>query len=53
MEQNTANTQFLNILNAKISELVVKRRSQTPPEQSATNQKLTKLYNLKWQFLQN
>lgn len=53
MEKTTANKQFFDQLNNKIVQLIIKRRTATDTEQTAINEKLTKLYNLKWQFLQN
>ena len=50
--ENTANKQFFDQLNNKIAELIIKRRKATDSEQATINEKLTKLYNLKWQYLQ-
>ena len=50
--ENTTNKQFFDQLNNKIAELIIKRRKATDSEQVAINEKLTKLYNLKWQYLQ-
>ena len=50
--ENTANKQFFDQLNNKITELIIKRRKATDSEQATINEKLTKLYNLKWQYLE-
>ena len=50
--ENTANKQFFDQLNEKIAQLIIKRRKATDTEQATINEKLTKLYNLKWQYLQ-
>jgi hypothetical protein len=52
MENTTANKQFFDQLNHKIAQLIIKRRTATATEQVAINEKLTKLYNLKWQYLE-
>ena len=49
---NDANKQFFNILNNKIKTLIEHRRTAPPSEHTAINEKLTKLYNLKWQYLE-
>lgn len=51
---NNANKQFFNILNNKIAQLIEKRKNAhgNDTEQNQINTQLTKLYNIKWQYLE-
>lgn len=47
-----ANKNYLDVVTRKIADLVIKRRTATPEEQVQINEKLDKLYDIKFTMLQ-